>query len=147
MSSPSVSSRPTTCTISVELPEAVVGLLGPTSQEAAVRLKQLALLELFRRGDLSGGKAADLLGLSRAEWLDLLASLGVPHTIVTEESLEHDLQTLAGRMSPLPNDAQLPSGWDHDRVQRVVAHYERQAEDEATDEDEQALQDAGQTVM
>jgi hypothetical protein len=46
----------------------------------------------------------------------------------------------------MSND-QLPSGWDEQRVQRVLAHYERQTEDEAVDEDERALQDTSHTVM
>ncbi|HZO26330.1 MAG TPA: hypothetical protein VFH48_10120 [Chloroflexota bacterium] len=46
----------------------------------------------------------------------------------------------------MSNDS-LPAGWDEQRVQRVLAHYEAQTEDEAADEDERALEDASQTVM
>ena len=76
-------------TLTVELPERVVQMLGPSSQDAARHLTQLALIALFREGELSGGKAAELLGLSRAEWIDLLARHGVPHTVVSEDDLEH----------------------------------------------------------
>ena len=31
-----------------------------------------------------------------------------------------------------------PVGWDEERVQRVLAHYEGQTEDEASDEDARA---------
>jgi predicted HTH domain antitoxin len=96
------------CTLSVELPESVVQLLAPTAQEASARLAELALIELFRQGELSGGKAAELLGLSRAEWLDLLARHEVPHAVVTEESLEHDLKTLANRDTRLAKSSQTP---------------------------------------
>jgi len=85
------------CSVTIEMPASVVQLLGSTSEEAARHLAELALIELFRRGELSGGKAAELLGLSRAEWLDLLAQHDVPHAVVTEESLAHDLKTLADR--------------------------------------------------
>ena len=34
-----------------------------------------------------------------------------------------------------------PSGWDNERVQSVMAHYEQQTEDEAVAEDEAAFQD------
>ncbi|MCK4487916.1 MAG: hypothetical protein KAU38_14300 [Desulfobacterales bacterium] len=40
-----------------------------------------------------------------------------------------------------------PPGWDADRVQRVLAHYESQAEDEALAEDEAAYEDSRQTFM
>jgi hypothetical protein len=41
----------------------------------------------------------------------------------------------------------LPRGWDEARVQRVLARYENQTEDEAVAEDEAAYKAEGQTVM
>lgn len=40
-----------------------------------------------------------------------------------------------------------PPGWNETRVQRVLAHYEEQTEDEAVAEDEAAFEDQKQTVM
>lgn len=40
-----------------------------------------------------------------------------------------------------------PSGWDEDRVRKVLAHYEEQNEDEAVTEDEAAFEDRTQAVM
>jgi hypothetical protein len=40
-----------------------------------------------------------------------------------------------------------PPGWDEERVQRVLAHYEDQTEAEALAEDEAALEDPARTVM
>ena len=40
-----------------------------------------------------------------------------------------------------------PTDWDEKRVQKVLAHYERQADDEAVAEDEAAFEDRKQTVM
>jgi hypothetical protein len=40
-----------------------------------------------------------------------------------------------------------PPGWDEERVQRVLAHYEDQSEEEALAEDEAAYEDSKQTVM
>jgi len=40
-----------------------------------------------------------------------------------------------------------PPGWDEQRVQKVLAHYETQTEDEALAEDEAAFETPGQTVM
>ena len=34
-----------------------------------------------------------------------------------------------------------PKNWDEKRVQQVIDHYEKQTEDEATDEDEAAFGD------
>jgi hypothetical protein len=46
-----------------------------------------------------------------------------------------------------PKRQTFPAGWDEERVQRVLAHYENQTEDEAVAEDEAAFEAEGQTVM
>ncbi|MEZ6071723.1 MAG: hypothetical protein R3C10_16020 [Pirellulales bacterium] len=40
-----------------------------------------------------------------------------------------------------------PPGWDAERVGKVLAHYERQTDDEAVAEDEAAFADHPETVM
>lgn len=40
-----------------------------------------------------------------------------------------------------------PSGWDEERVKRVLVHYESQTEEEAVAEDEAAFEAADQTIM
>jgi hypothetical protein len=40
-----------------------------------------------------------------------------------------------------------PSGWDEERVRRVLKHYEAQSEEEAMAEDEAAYEDSSQTFM
>lgn len=40
-----------------------------------------------------------------------------------------------------------PPGWDEERVQRVLEHYEAQTEEEAVAEDEAAYEDSSQTFM
>jgi hypothetical protein len=43
-------------------------------------------------------------------------------------------------------DNNFPDGWDEDRVQRVLAHYDVQREDGAVCEDEAGIE-SGETVM
>jgi hypothetical protein len=40
-----------------------------------------------------------------------------------------------------------PPGWDRDRVQRVLDHYDAQSENAALAEDQAASRTPGQTVM
>ena len=40
-----------------------------------------------------------------------------------------------------------PSGWDEERVHRVLQHYEEQTEEEAVAEDEAAFENQSQTAM
>ena len=39
---------------------------------------------------------------------------------------------------PLMKQSKIPRNWDEKRVQQVIAHYVKQTEDEAADEDEAA---------
>jgi len=43
--------------------------------------------------------------------------------------------------------AKYPAGWDEARVQRVLAHYEHQSDEEAVAEDEAAYESTTHTVM
>ena len=43
--------------------------------------------------------------------------------------------------------SRFPPGWDKERVQKVLAHYETQSEEEALAEDEAAFETPGQTLM
>lgn len=40
-----------------------------------------------------------------------------------------------------------PRGWNEERVERVLAHYESQTEEEAVAEDEAAREDKSQTFI
>ncbi len=47
----------------------------------------------------------------------------------------------------MKNKTNFPPGWDEERVQRVLGHYESQTEEEAVAEDEAAFEDHAHTVM
>ena len=42
---------------------------------------------------------------------------------------------------------EFPPGWDEERVQSVIAHYEQQTEDEAVAEDEAAVMDESSELI
>ncbi|MEJ7872220.1 MAG: hypothetical protein WKF67_08155 [Rubrobacteraceae bacterium] len=45
------------------------------------------------------------------------------------------------------NRQKFPTGWDEERVRKVLEHYEVQTEEEAVAEDEAAFDDPEQTIM
>lgn len=49
--------------------------MGTAAEE---KIAQAAVLEAFREGQISSGKAAELLGITRQEFLDLLAGKQIP---------------------------------------------------------------------
>src|SRR4051812_35953416 len=101
MSSQSVSSPKKICTLSVELPESVVQLLAPTLQEAALHLKELAFIELFRQGEVSSGWAAEQLGMSKTDFLDLLFRHDVPYFDMSEDELRQQVDAAMPRQDRL----------------------------------------------
>ena len=58
-------------TLSLELPDELIALLG-SEEAAAAKAKEALVLELLREARISQGKAARLLGLTRWDTLDLM---------------------------------------------------------------------------
>lgn len=84
----------------VNLPGPIVELLAPTPGEAAVCLQQLALIDLFRRGEVSSGWAAEKLGIGKSEFIDLLAEHGVPYFNLSPEDLSRDVEAVRAYVAP-----------------------------------------------
>ena len=84
-----------TFTVQVQVPEALRDL-GYNEEEVRREVPVLLVLKRFRQGALSSGKAADLLGLSRREFLDLLAREGVPVYDPTDQELADEWKTVQG---------------------------------------------------
>jgi predicted HTH domain antitoxin len=92
MSSSPTSRQLKTCTLAVDLPERVVKLLGPTTEDATRHLAELAYVELFRLGKVSSGWAAERLGISKDDFLELLHSHDVPYIDMSEEELRQQVE-------------------------------------------------------
>jgi len=78
-------------TIEVILPEDVFSSLRKSPQEIASDVRIAAAVEWYAEGLVSQGKAAELSGLSRPEFLDELAKRKVPVIQMTVEELRAEL--------------------------------------------------------
>lgn len=76
----------TTIPISVNEDFAALLRVGERSLPAAA--VELMALELYRRGVVSGGKAAEWLGTSRQEFIHHASRLGIPALQMTEDEWE-----------------------------------------------------------
>jgi predicted HTH domain antitoxin len=74
-------------TVRLELPRDLLGALDVAEEELEPRLKTLIALELFREGRISSGKAAELLGRSKAEFIGLLDQHGIAYFTETPGEL------------------------------------------------------------
>jgi predicted HTH domain antitoxin len=70
-------------------------LLGPTPHAAARHLQELALIELFRQGEVSSGWAAEQLWISKTAFLDLLFRHDVAYFDMSEDELSQQVDERA----------------------------------------------------
>jgi len=75
-------------TVNLDLEEDLVALLHQLNQPVKTAARELMILELYRRGAISSGKAAELLGMSRWEFIYHASRLGIPYFALTEDEWE-----------------------------------------------------------
>jgi predicted HTH domain antitoxin len=78
-----------TFTLTLELPEDLIKLIGSPEASAAMA-KEALVLELLRAARISQGKAAELLGITRWDILDLMAQHQIPLGPETVEELRRE---------------------------------------------------------
>jgi predicted HTH domain antitoxin len=77
-------------TLPITLPREFIALLGAPSQ-ASEAAREYVILGLFQEARISGGKAAELLGLTRRGFIALLARKGIPHFRMDPEEWEAEV--------------------------------------------------------
>ncbi len=80
-------------TVEVQIPEALREL-GISDEEIRREVPLLLVLKRFRQGQVSSGKAAELLGISRRDFLDLLAKERVPIYDPGDQELIEEFETI-----------------------------------------------------
>jgi predicted HTH domain antitoxin len=71
----------------------VIALLGSPSQ-AAERARELIILGLYQEDRISGGKAAELLGLTRRGFVSLLARKGIAYFRFSPDEWAEEVATV-----------------------------------------------------
>ena len=83
-----------TVTVALDLPRDLLGALDVPQAQLEARLRELIALELFREGRISSGKGAELLGISKLEFIYLLAQHRIPYFTESPEELVAEVATL-----------------------------------------------------
>jgi len=83
-----------TLTVSLDVPRDLLGALEVPREQLEARLRELIALELFREGRISSGKGAELLGLSKLEFIQLLAQHGLYYFTESPEELVGEVKML-----------------------------------------------------
>jgi predicted HTH domain antitoxin len=76
-----------TMTLEVPISSDLLLALGSSSARAVEQVKEFSVLGLYHERRVSAGKAAELLGLTKAEFVRLLAHKGHPYLDYTAEEL------------------------------------------------------------
>ena len=78
--------------VTIELPKGLLAGLSGRFSNPSDKIKELTALELYREGEISSGKAAELLNMERFEFIKYASRLGIPFLDLTEEELEKDVK-------------------------------------------------------
>jgi len=71
--------------VMIEIEEPLAALLHQTNQPVQQAGREMIVLELYRRGTISSGKAAELSGTSRLAFIQHASGLGIPYLEMTED--------------------------------------------------------------
>jgi len=82
-----------TMVLEVPLSKDLFSMLGFSRAEAVESLKEFSVLGLYLERKISAGKAAELMGVRKREFIRLLARKGVPYFDFTVEELEREFRT------------------------------------------------------
>lgn len=83
-----------TMTLEIAVPRDLFAILGFSRPRAIEAIKEFSVLGLYQEGRISCGKAAELMGIRKREFVRLLARKGIPYFDYTDEELEEEFQTL-----------------------------------------------------
>jgi predicted HTH domain antitoxin len=81
-----------TISLEINVPSDLPALLRVSQQELAQEVQRWTALELFRSRKISAGKAAEVAGVSRAEFMEMTRQHRVIWADYTDEELETELR-------------------------------------------------------
>ena len=77
----------------IALEDDLLALLPGAHPGAAEQVRELVVLELYRRRVVSSGKAAELLKMPRAEFIHHAARLGIPYIDFDDIEIAREIET------------------------------------------------------
>jgi len=78
--------------VPVQLDQDLVELLEDLQRPAKESARELIVLELYRQGEVSSGRAAQLLGMRRDEFIKYASERGIPYLQLTAEELRREVE-------------------------------------------------------
>jgi predicted HTH domain antitoxin len=111
-------------TISIEFPDEIAELFEEKDIENS--LKKLAILQLVREGKISSGKAAEILKMTRWDFMDLMSLYDIPNANFSEEELDRQMKEKTVTVTSITEQERLAR---IDAVMGMFAHLPGSVED------------------
>ena len=83
-----------TITLSLNLPQELIPILEANEAELEGRILELIVLELVRQQRISTGKAAELLGISKWEFVSKMGENNIPYFTESSEEFVSQVETV-----------------------------------------------------
>lgn len=84
----------TDLTISLNLPRDLLGVLNIPESQLPQQILEILALDLFRQQRISAGKAAELLGISKISFIELLAQHKISYFNETPDELTAEVEVV-----------------------------------------------------
>ncbi|HGJ64839.1 TPA: UPF0175 family protein [bacterium] len=81
-------------TVEIELEDELTGVLLQLNQPLQLSIRELIVLELYRQGKISSGKAGQILNMPRFEFIHYASRLGIPFFAMTKEEWETEKEAI-----------------------------------------------------
>ncbi len=79
-------------TVHLDLDEGIVSALEELDRPVPQLARELIVMELYRLGKVSSGRAAELLGVTRLDFIQRASDLRIPYFRLTEDDLDKEIQ-------------------------------------------------------
>jgi predicted HTH domain antitoxin len=74
----------------ITLSKNVIPLIAKRKKDIPDKIKEIIAIELFREGRISSGKAAQILGIKRIQFISILSRLNIPYFSQDKEELRKE---------------------------------------------------------
>lgn len=76
--------------ITITIPSEILSIVAKRRRDIPSRVLEYLILELYRLGEISSGKAAQLLDMERLEFVKFASRLGIPFIDMDKEEIGED---------------------------------------------------------
>ena len=78
----------------VKIEDSLAAVLHQTNKPLDEAAREMIVLELYRRGSISSGRAGELLGMPRMDFIHHASRLGIPYIDMTKDEWEAEKAAL-----------------------------------------------------